>query len=118
MSATSEVAAFLRERLELRVLSGITTLANLTRATVYVSRATVVPRPPVHREHTVAVWVLAPEVDEVAADRTLDPELDRVLDALDAHPSLTWTTAERTVFGGEDGFHAWRIDASVPTKKE
>lgn len=61
-----------------------------------------------YRAHTLSVWVIVPGTQPGAADTDLDALLDQVLDALDDSAVVTWTTAERSLYGDAQA-HAYRI---------
>lgn len=67
------------------------------------------------RINELQLWILTPKLnlEKGGADDDLDRALDEVLDAIDAAPQLTWTTAERTVW--DDAWHGYMISTSVPT---
>lgn len=117
-TARQDVVAWLRAQLPpaVVVLDSLDALANADRATVMVSRSQVTPAPIVDtRDDGLSVWLISPHVDIVLAEADLDENLDAVLAAFDAHEFLRWESGERDMFGGEDGYHAFRVTVTHRT---
>ncbi len=57
------------------------------------------------------IWVIATTTDPTRADDALDDALDEVLQLIDAHPWMTWGTAEREVHAA--GYAGYKITAQV-----
>jgi len=64
---------------------------------------------PTVRTYTLTVLVIVPK--QVDVDDDLDDALEEVLEALDLHDYLTWTTAERAVL--DDTWPLYRITAQL-----
>lgn len=86
------------------------------KVALLVARTSLVPAPQHgRRTNTLSLWLLTPKesLAQDGADDDLDAALDQVLDAIDATASLTWSTAERSVW--EDVAHGYNITISLTT---
>lgn len=68
------------------------------------------------RRHELVVWLLDPMTEPGAVDDALDANLSILLDALDAHPLLAWTEAERGTL--DESFPGYRITLTLQHTKE
>lgn len=66
---------------------------------------------------TFTAWTVSPVLVGQKAEDALDAFLDVVIEALDGVKWLSWTTAERTVFGDQMA-PAYKIELTVLTNKE
>lgn len=108
-TAREDVAAYVSAETGLRVAEAVKGIENARKPLVLVARANVEVSPlPNTRDDHLTVWILAPEIDPVRAEGSLDKVVDQVLDAFDRHEFLHWDTASRDTYA--DAFHAFRVN--------
>lgn len=115
-TAREDVAAWLTQNTTLRTVATIDAIANTRSPVVLVARSAINPSPiPDTRDDELTVWLITPELDLAAAEASLDANVDQITDALDRHEFLHWSSGERDMFGGEGGYHAFRITVTHRT---
>lgn len=87
-------------------------------AVVAVQRIRVQPAPNAQGSYleTFYIWLLEPSTDIDFIDDNLDDHLELLHDAIDSFNWLAWSGSERDTY--DDTFHAYRVEVTIPTKKD